>query len=70
MGNRLVQFQDTDLTKREKAAGKGRLLIDPDAVNAIVVRQTYTTLSVGGHWYHVEGTHEEVLEKLGKMVAE
>ena len=69
MSDRLIKFT-------ERAAhytfGKDPVpdtyLIDPGQVGMVLPRSDYTTLLVQGMYFHVQGTHDEILSKLGFQV--
>lgn len=63
---RLIEFAEfySDKPKQQEKHA-GTYLIDPGQVGAVIPKRKYTSLLVQGYWFHVAGTHEEVLRKLG-----
>jgi hypothetical protein len=70
MSDQLVEFTEkTDTYKWGKDPEPETFLIDPEKVDAVIPHETYTTIRAGGWFFHVQGTRQEVLSKLGKAAA-
>lgn len=70
MSDRLVKFiEKTNTYKIGKDPVPDVYLIDPEKVGLVSPRSDYTTLVVQGLYFHVQGTRDEVLSKLGFEVS-